>query len=69
MSRIGRLPIDIPAGVTVSVYDATVPPNKAEILAAAAERDQVQVHQRRPGIRRVAAGGVEGVVELWKSGL
>ena len=26
------------AGVTVSVYDATVPPNKAEILAAADEK-------------------------------
>ena len=35
------------AGVTVSVYDATVPPNKAEILAKA----DAKVRRHRRGLR------------------
>ena len=54
MSRIGKLPIDIPAGVTVSVSgrDVTVKGSKGELTLAVAEPIEVQVEENQVLVTR-----------------
>ena len=54
MSRIGKLPIDIPAGVTVSVSgrNVTVKGSKGELTLAVAEPIEVQVEENQVLVTR-----------------
>lgn len=54
MSRIGKLPIDIPAGVTVSVSgrDVTVKGSKGELTLAVAAPIEVQVEENQVLVTR-----------------
>ena len=54
MSRIGRLPIDIPAGVTVSVdgQDVTVTGPKGELALSVAKPIEVKVEENQVLVSR-----------------